>query len=194
MPASRWQARIRRSYRSSAAVWRFWPARSATPQFTGAYLLEPAALLHIPENEVFDCHLDLLPALEAAGEKIIDYVTLGYWNPLNTFAEYIAAQQIYLSNLGYPADAAPAPNRIRRADAPGRQLAEDVWMDPGSSVHASAQITPPVYIGAGCRIGRNVELGPAVVIGANSIVDDDASISRESDRGPYLYRKTYVHR
>ncbi len=150
---------------------------SATPQSTGAYLLEPAALLHIPENEVFDCHLDLLPALEAAGEKVIDYVTPGYWNPLNTFAEYIAAQQIYLSSIGYPADAAPAPNRIRRAYVPGRQLAEDVWMDPGSSVHASAQITPPVYIGAGCRIGRNVELGPAVVIGANSIVDDDASIS-----------------
>lgn len=141
----------------------------------GAYLLEPTVLKYIPPQTVFDCHTDLLPALVQAEAALYGYVMAGYWNPLQTYADFQAAQQCYLHSL-MPQGAPEHSPAIRQPFAEGREISPGVWCGPNSSIHPSVRLVPPVYIGADSQIKRNVELGPAVVIGERTLVDEGATI------------------
>lgn len=53
----------------------------------------------------------------------------------------------------------------------GRQVEPGIWISRNVSLHPTAKVTGPVYIGENCRIGRGAKLGPSAVIGENCIVD-----------------------
>jgi lipopolysaccharide/colanic/teichoic acid biosynthesis glycosyltransferase len=59
----------------------------------------------------------------------------------------------------------------------GRETDEGIWLSRNVSLHPTAKLTPPVYIGENCRIGRGVQVGPNVVIGKNCILDARSTVS-----------------
>jgi len=52
-----------------------------------------------------------------------------------------------------------------------REVEPGIWLDRNVSLHPTARLDPPVYIGENCRIGRGVHLGPNTVISRDCVVD-----------------------
>lgn len=59
----------------------------------------------------------------------------------------------------------------------GREAGEGIWICRNVSLHPTARLTPPVYIGENCRINAAVQLGPRVVIANNCLVDQSSAIT-----------------
>jgi lipopolysaccharide/colanic/teichoic acid biosynthesis glycosyltransferase len=59
----------------------------------------------------------------------------------------------------------------------GREAGQGIWISRNVSLHPTAQLTAPVYIGENCRISAGVELGPRVVIANNCLVDQSSNIA-----------------
>ncbi|HEU4325441.1 MAG TPA: sugar transferase [Roseiflexaceae bacterium] len=167
------------------------PTGEAPQGYTGALLIEPSALRHIPAHTPYDDYGQLQPALLAAGLRVGGYTTASYWNPLATMHDYLEAQRALLEGAaareGLPG--APALPALRRAPFAAQQIRPGVWAAPGYSIDPRARLAPPVYIGEGARIGRAAELGPYVVVGPYSLVDDEASAHHS-----LLLEHTYVGR
>ncbi len=167
------------------------PAEKAPQGYTGALLIEPSALRHIPAHTPYDDYGQLLPALLAAGLRVGGHMSEGYWNPLATMHDYLEAQRALLDGAaireGLPsASTLPA---LERAPFAAQQIRPGVWAAPGHSIDPRARLAPPVYIGEGVRIGRAAEIGPYVVVGPYSLVDDEASAHHS-----LLLEHTYVGR
>ncbi len=47
-----------------------------------------------------------------------------------------------------------------------------IWISRNVTIHPSARIAPPVFLGENCRIGRGAQIGPEAVLSRNCIVDD----------------------
>lgn len=52
-----------------------------------------------------------------------------------------------------------------------------VWLSRNVSLHPTARIVPPVFIGENCRIDVGVQIGPNAVIGADCSLDQRCSVS-----------------
>lgn len=53
----------------------------------------------------------------------------------------------------------------------GRETDDGIWLSRNVSLHPTARLTPPVYIGENCRIGAGVQLRPNTVIGRDCVLD-----------------------
>jgi lipopolysaccharide/colanic/teichoic acid biosynthesis glycosyltransferase len=60
----------------------------------------------------------------------------------------------------------------------GIEVEEAVWLGRNVSLHPTARLIPPLYIGENCRIARGVQIGPDAVIGHNCVLDEKATVSR----------------
>ena len=60
-----------------------------------------------------------------------------------------------------------------------REAEPGVWISRNVSLHPTARILPPIFIGENCRIGARCEIGPDAPVG-NDCVLDDGSIIRNS--------------
>jgi lipopolysaccharide/colanic/teichoic acid biosynthesis glycosyltransferase len=74
------------------------------------------------------------------------------------------------------AHAAVMEQRFPLALLTGRQAGEQIWISRNVSIHPSAKISPPVFIGENCRVAEGVALGPGVVVGANSVIDRKSAL------------------
>jgi NDP-sugar pyrophosphorylase family protein len=148
--------------------------------FTQAFIFEPDVLEFIPKLTAFDCATDLMGRLVGQGETVYGYPMQGYWNPLDSFARYQAAQQDYLHSLMDSSEVMAHGPRLRHPYVEAAGNGRGIWQGYGAMVHPSAQINGPVYIGAGCQVGRDVTLGPHVVLGPNSIVDEGATVAEST--------------
>jgi NDP-sugar pyrophosphorylase family protein len=153
--------------------------------FTGACILEPSLLERIPARTPFDIYEGLLPALLSAGAPAHAYIMAGYWNPLESFGQYQAAQRVFLRSAFSP-DSQP---RIRFPHIDGDRYAPGIWVGRNHAIHPSVRLAPPVCLGDDCRIGRAVDLGPDAVIGDNVILDDEATVQEST-----ILSDTYVGR
>jgi NDP-sugar pyrophosphorylase family protein len=177
---------------------------------TGVYIIEPAVLAGVLENEPYDIYADVLPALMNAGQAVNAYLLQGYWNPLDSFAGYQAVQTAMLRSAlakgKSPAAAEPGGGNgsiepawadrsgdgtelLRHPYLPGRQVAPGIWIGRNAAIHPTVRLAPPVCLGDDCQVGRNVDLGPEVVIGSNVVVDDEATICHST-----VLDQTYVGR
>jgi NDP-sugar pyrophosphorylase family protein len=59
----------------------------------------------------------------------------------------------------------------------GKAAAENIWLSRNVSLHPSARLTAPVFIGENCRIGEGVRLGPHVVVGDNCVIDAQSRLT-----------------
>ncbi len=142
--------------------------------WTGWAILPAEVLSSLP----VDCDdQTLLDKLK--GEVVIEKIS-----PLLSTRSY---EELKLSNQRF----------ITRKDLPhlfpttARLVEPGVWISRGVSLHPSAEITPPIFIGEACQIKANVSIGPNVIIESNSIVSDssvveDALICRSSFIGESL--------
>jgi NDP-sugar pyrophosphorylase family protein len=58
------------------------------------------------------------------------------------------------------------------------EVDEAVWLARNVSLHPTARLVPPLYIGENCRIARGVQIGPDAVIGHNCVLDEKSTVSR----------------
>jgi NDP-sugar pyrophosphorylase family protein len=58
----------------------------------------------------------------------------------------------------------------------GNKAEKGICIGHGASIHPTARLLAPLFIGPNCRIGAGVVAGPGAVVGENCIVDDDTSI------------------
>ncbi|MEZ4733180.1 MAG: NDP-sugar synthase [Caldilineaceae bacterium] len=171
------------------------PVLSATAKaeayaHTGAFLLEPAAVDAIADLPS-PCHTDLLAALQQTGMTMQSYVMDGYWNLLTTFQDFQAAQNTVLASLA-AGETTSAQALLRHPYVEAGEFQPGVWVAPNSIIHPSVRLTPPLFIGAGCRIGRDVELGPNTILGAGVVIDDGVTIQHSTVLS-HTYVGQYLH-
>jgi NDP-sugar pyrophosphorylase family protein len=58
-----------------------------------------------------------------------------------------------------------------------RQAEPGVWISRNVSLHPTAKLEAPLFIGPNCKISMGVRVGPSVVIGAGCIVDEHTRIA-----------------
>lgn len=68
----------------------------------------------------------------------------------------------------------------------GRQSETGIWISRNVTLHPTAIIEAPVFIGPNCRVARGARIGPAAVISENCILDDYSSV-RNSVVAPGTY-------
>src|SRR5260370_39158830 len=59
----------------------------------------------------------------------------------------------------------------------GREAGEGIWIARNVSLHPTARLTAPVYIGENCRINAGAQLGPRAEISSDCLVDQTSTIS-----------------
>ncbi|MCA9935542.1 MAG: sugar transferase [Anaerolineales bacterium] len=157
--------------------------------FSGAYLVEPGLLAHIPAQTRRSLAADTLPELLAAGVAVYGWQTHGYCNPLRTFADYQAAQAAYLDSAMAAGQADGGPRlaqlpqggaALRYPTLDGNRMGQGVWVGKQNVIHPTVRVRPPVLLGDNCRIGREVELGPYAVIGSGVVIDDEATVQHST--------------
>lgn len=57
-----------------------------------------------------------------------------------------------------------------------RDSGDYIWICRNVSLHPTAQIAGPVYIGENCRINAGAQIGPRVVVGHNCLVDEGSML------------------
>ena len=60
----------------------------------------------------------------------------------------------------------------------GQEIEETIWLARNVSLHPTAKLTPPLYIGDNCRIGKGVQIGPDAVIGHDCVLDEKSTVAR----------------
>lgn len=154
--------------------------------YTGAFILEPVCLEHLSTPATVTDYLQLCRAMQLTGKPVYGYVMKGYCNFLTTFQEFQAAQNTVLASLAAEEQTNPQVT-IRHPYVEAGELAPGVWVAPNSIIHPTVRLTPPLFIGAGCRIGRDVELGPNTIIGSGVVIDDGVTVQEST-----ILSHTYV--
>lgn len=147
---------------------------------TRAYIIEPHILELVPPQSSYDIYKDLIPALLEANLTVYGFQMQGYWNRLDSFLDYQEAQKDFLKSATPRNNQASSTFPIRYPTIEGYPYSEGIWVGRDNIIHPNVRITPPVFIGDGCRIGRKVELGPGAVIGSNVIIDDEATVKNST--------------
>jgi NDP-sugar pyrophosphorylase family protein/lipopolysaccharide/colanic/teichoic acid biosynthesis glycosyltransferase len=60
----------------------------------------------------------------------------------------------------------------------GREVEPGVWLSRNVSLHPTAKVTAPVYIGEDCHIGPDAQVGPHAVLGRGCILGRDCTVRR----------------
>jgi NDP-sugar pyrophosphorylase family protein len=72
--------------------------------------------------------------------------------------------------------AALLDKKLRGLLISGTERQPGIWVSRNVTIHPSATLIPPIYIGPNSRLSRGVRLGPHAVIGADCIIDSKTSI------------------
>ncbi|HDS09125.1 MAG TPA: nucleotidyltransferase, partial [Firmicutes bacterium] len=146
---------------------------------TGIYIIEPAIMKYIPENQEFDFSKNLFPTLMKNNIPIYGYVAEGYWKDVGNIGEYRKSHMDILSgdiDLNIPGT---------KVDRIGR----DIRVGENTVIHETSRLKTSVIIGNNCEIaedvqvidsiiGNNVRIGPGSII-RNSIIWDNVKIGSQ---------------
>lgn len=147
---------------------------------TGVYVFDPSVLKYIPSRTYFDISTDLIPTLISANLPVNRVMVNGYWNPLETFSDYLEAQKTILESAQAKQSMTNTIPFIRYPSLEGRKVREGVWVGNDTSIHPLARLRLPILIGNHCFIRSGVELGPHTVIGNNVIIDEEATVTEST--------------
>jgi NDP-sugar pyrophosphorylase family protein len=126
----------------------------------GIYVLEPAALDHVPLGEPVSIERQTYPRMIAKGEGVFGFVARGYWRDLGTPQAYLEG---HLDALQGRIDAYRGVNRPL--------VASSAEIDPSADVRSLAVLGDGVQVGPGARVDRSVLHGAATV-GKGALVED----------------------
>jgi NDP-sugar pyrophosphorylase family protein len=154
---------------------------------TGIYIFDPLILEWIPARQPFEIRQHLLPTLLGRGVQAQACPVNGYWNPLDTFQNYLEAQKVFLSRANQGRNEAERKISYGYNSVESRQLSQGIWSGKNVRIHPSAKIASPVNIGSNSWIGQDVELGPGAVIGSSVVIDQGATV-----KNSIILDNTYV--
>ncbi|MDQ3930331.1 MAG: mannose-1-phosphate guanyltransferase, partial [Chloroflexota bacterium] len=143
---------------------------------TGIYVLEPSIFQYYEAGQVFDFSNQLFPILLEKNEPIYGYVADGYWCDVGSIPDYMIASADYLrgeTNL----------QRLGEETKPG----SGIWAQEEVEIARDAQITGPVFLGAGVKINSGAVIRGPSVIRDFTIVDSRATIDRA-----VIWRNCYI--
>jgi NDP-sugar pyrophosphorylase family protein len=113
--------------------------------------------------------------MECAQSREISAVTVDTWINCQTPEGILESQMLHL-----------------RGEATGlmlngNQAEKGICIGHGASIHPTARLVAPLYIGPNSRIGAGVTLGPGAVVSENCIIDDDTiMVNSLTTAGTYI--------
>jgi len=114
----------------------------------GVYILEPAVLDYIPDNQFYMFENGVFPRMLERGEPFYAYRSQAYWIDMGTPEQYHRINSDLLQG---------------KCTSP-LHVARDLIIAEGCEIHASARLTGPVILAGGCTVGADVRItGPAVI-------------------------------
>jgi mannose-1-phosphate guanylyltransferase len=139
------------------------PVRERAQVNAGAYVFEPKVLDRVPDGRRVSVEREVFPALVADG-ALYGFPFRGYWTDTGTPVQYLQAQ------LDLVAGRRPGP------PAPGaHQIQPGVWALGDPELDPTANVRPPVLLGAGAQVAGGATAGSSV-IGAGAVVQEGASV------------------
>ena len=126
---------------------------------TGVYILSPAVLGLIPENEQWDFAKNVFPDMLGRNMRLMCYEEKGYWCDMGDIPAYKSCTADILSGRlkGYP------PKNII--------IGEDVKLDPKAIITGHTVIGSCVSVGKGAKL-RNAVIMDGAFIGENTTLND----------------------
>ena len=145
--------------------------------FTGAAVMEPAFLDHVPAGRYCDISLETYPTLLREGFPLAGVRYEAYWLDLGAPQRYLQAHTDVLDGR---APGIVAPGSAVSAEtlaAAGVRVQPPVWLAENCHVEAGAKLGPYAVLGKGCVVGAGASLARSVAwegvrIGANAVVRD----------------------
>ena len=130
---------------------------------TGIYVLSPAAMERVPQDEAWDFGRDLFPALLREGGPLYALPLEGYWRDMGDCGAYLASVCDALSgkvtlDMGLP------------KRAPGVWSAQPLPQD--------LNLVPPCWIGSGVSLGTGCLVGPHTVLEQGARVGEKSMVQR----------------
>ncbi len=132
---------------------------------TGIYILSPEIFKYYEANMVFDFSRDLFPILLRDNKRMFGYVAEDYWCDIGDINAYIQANF-------------DALDRKVKAEIPGKEIAEGIWIGQDTSIDKNVRLEAPCVIGSGCRIRDGSIIGGYSIIGDNTSIAQRSSIKR----------------
>lgn len=132
---------------------------SHLPEWSGSALLQTKVIPFLPDNstsELLEQHLR-----KFAGETAIAAIELLDFRRLEMLLE---AQRWILDNSRGTTHLA------------AREVDPGIWIARNVTIHPTAQLTAPLFIGENSRIGAGARIGPNAVVGHGSIIDQRTEV------------------
>ena len=129
----------------------------------GIYVLEPSTFDRIPPDTKYSIERRFFPSLIERRETFVAYVDRGYWLDIGTTEKYKQAHYDIMAGRCVAAPFAGLPDTT-------------CLVDPSATVHPTANLEGPCFVGANTRIGADATVRARSVVGAGSVVGDRATI------------------
>ena len=132
------------------------------PQWTG-WAWVPAGILKSVPKDLNEGTLEShLVSMGKAGPPSVEVLSA---LSVRSFDDLLASQSAVLGK------------KFRGLFLGGKEADESIWLSRNLTLHPTATLTPPVYIGENCRIGKGTKLGPDAVIGKDCVLDSDCTVT-----------------
>ncbi|NCA13504.1 MAG: nucleotidyl transferase, partial [Proteobacteria bacterium] len=137
---------------------------------TGIYVLDPSIFRYVPSGKSVDWSNDVFPLLLRNGDPMYGFVSKGYWCDVGSLQEYVRANGDMLQE-------------IVNLPMPGETSAGRVWRStqggaPDATIHPTARLYGPVFLGKGVEVRAGAVIHGPTVIGDYTIVEERATIDR----------------
>lgn len=143
---------------------------------TGIYILEPDIFKYYEPNQVYDFSNNLFPIMLEKGDPMFGYVADGYWCDVGSIPDYMRSSGDYLRGE-------TSLTRLGKETEPG----SGIWVEQEVEIARDAQITGPVYLGAGVKVKSGAIIRGPSVIRDFSIIDTRAMVDRA-----IIWRNCYI--
>ena len=132
---------------------------------TGIYILEPEVLSCIPYHEQYDFARQLFPRMLNNQDPIYGFSLDGYWCDVGNLIQY---RNAHFDALTGKVD----------INLPACQVENNMWIGERVQIDPSVEISGPIFLGDGVTIRNGAKLDKCSVIGSNTLIDENAHISR----------------
>lgn len=127
-------------------------------RWTGWALMSPDALDAVPLDAHYYSLPDAVPHQKlAAKAPAMDMSSYGAWQQANK-----DMLQRRMAQVAYPTTS--------------RMVEPGIWLSRATTIHPTAVITPPVFVGDNCQILEGTSVGPNVVIENHCILDQNSLV------------------
>lgn len=126
---------------------------------TGVYILSPAVLELIPENEPYDFAKNVFPDMLGRNMKLMNYEEKGYWCDMGDIPAYKRCTEDILEG------------RLKGYEPKEWLIGENCMIDPEAFISGKTVIGSSVSVGRGAKL-RNAVVMDGAFIGENTTLND----------------------